>query len=383
MPLNAMNAKPWAYHDEGRPMNVAEVVAANAKRANEERLRNAEAVATALRKNGEDAVAHEDGTVTIAHRSAMDPRRPYYEAPSVPGAVDYAWFRVSSQRDGIERVSVRDHSDFAVPIFSVDSEDAIRRRAWTTFGEWKKQDASVMALAGERALGDLQAKFDDEFRRATETLPAWKPFHDHIEETNARIARECLGIARSIATNAPPVVPRTSIGSDSAPTKDQAAMHHRVSTPDGNSLAICIRPGQRWRIDGRLGDLVDVEPENGFGRAGRSTYVFRMVERDVVKKTIVHGDDSLPNHATFVSGPTEQETPHEEWDRVAALMLADRPEGTTESVWRAVVMDVGEADRSRRGLIGPNDAESLRRQCAVVRRAFVTAETAKKQWGKW
>jgi hypothetical protein len=130
------------------------------------------------------------------------------------------------------------------------------------------------------------------------------------------------------------------------------------------------RPGQTWRrTDGEEGTVYDVEEDR---YRGRTTYRLRMISRLRVEAHRDHDDAGLPGW-TFVRGPLQPETPAEAWDRVAALVLADRPGGVTEDVWRAVCADVRE-QMSRDGKL---DADRFRLWVGHVRRAFEIAERAR------
>lgn len=125
-------------------------------------------------------------------------------------------------------------------------------------------------------------------------------------------------------------------------------------------------PRERGRVDGREGTILDVDEQE---------VTLRMVERDRVEIDRV----DLLDRGDFLRGPTEPETRREEWERVCSLMLAARPDGVSEVCWRAVVADIGEATHQQRGYVGPDDAASMRRRCALVRQSFEVAERAK-QW---
>lgn len=122
------------------------------------------------------------------------------------------------------------------------------------------------------------------------------------------------------------------------------------------SVTAAPRPGQTWRSptgeEGRIYDHTH-EPYTDVWHL-RMTSGLRVREE--------HAD--LVTAWSYVSGSTEPETPRERFDRVGALMVADRPEGVTERTWQAVVMAMGEGE----------DENGMRQKCASARVALAVAE---------
>jgi len=152
------------------------------------------------------------------------------------------------------------------------------------------------------------------------------------------------------------VVSTVELG-DPVPAKVNATFRFNGPRVPQKPVTAAPRPGQRWRSPtGEEGRIYDTTPDGNY----RHLWHLRMASGLRVQEE--HAD--LVTAWTYVDGPTEPETARERFDRVGALMVADRPEGVTERTWQAVVAAIGEGE----------DEVSLRAKCAAARVALVVAE---------